>query len=399
MGNSLSFEQSSAILNAVASQATGAAQITPLNTAQFVTLANTVLATGYDNTINAISQVLSKTIFSIRPYTRKFAGLNADAIRYGNHVRKINYMDSDFVDDVGLGNAGVGGKIIDGQSIDQYTIRTPKVIQTNFYGINAVEDYVTILKDQLDTAFSSADEFGRFIAGVMSNMSDKHEQKHENTARLTIANAIGAKVKADSGNVIHLLTEYNTATGLNLTSTTVYQPANFKPFMQWVYARVGTLSSMLTERSVKYHMNFTGKPIPRHTPQNKQKVYLHAPARYQTEAMVLADTYHDTYLRFADVETVNYWQAINDPDSIQVWPCYINAAGEVVETQTSDDPTIVNNIFGIIFDEEAAGYTTINTSLDVSPYNARGRYYNLWYKFHDRWWLDLTENFVVLLLD
>ena len=57
------------------------------------------------------------------------------------------------------------------------------------------------------------------------------------------------------------------------------------------------------------------------------------------------------------------------------------------------------HIFGVIFDEEAAGYTTINTSLDPSPYNARGRYYNLWYRFHDRWWLDLTENFVVLLLD
>lgn len=399
MSNALTFEQSASILNAVASQATGTAQITPLNTAQFVSLAQTTLKTGYDNVIGAISQVLSRTIFGIRPYTRKLAGLNASAQRYGNHIRKINYVDDVFVDDVGVGNASVGGGIVDGQSIDQYTIRTPKVIQTNFYGINAVEDYVTILRDQLDTAFSSAEEFGRFISGVMTNMSNKHEQMHENTARLTLANAIGAKAKADTGNVIHLLTEYNTATGLNLDGQTVYQPENFKAFMKWAYARIGTLSSLMTERSIKYHMNFTGKPIQRHTPKNLQKVYLHAPARYQTEAMVLADTYHDSYLRFADVETVNFWQSIETPDTIKVWPCYVDASGAVVETPTSGDAVTVENIFGVIFDEEAAGYTTINTSLDPSPYNARGRYYNLWYRFHDRWWLDLTENFVVLLLD
>ena len=351
MSNALTFEQSASILNAVASQATGTAQITPLNTAQFVSLAQTTLKTGYDNVIGAISQVLSRTIFGIRPYTRKLAGLNASAQRYGNHIRKINYVDDVFVDDVGVGGAAVGGGIVDGQSVDQYTIRTPKVIQTNFYGINAVEDYVTILRDQLDTAFSSAEEFGRFISGVMTNMSNKHEQMHENTARLTLANAIGAKAKADTANVIHLLTEYNTATGLTLDGQTVYQPENFKAFMKWAYARIGTLSSLMTERSVKYHMNFTGKPIQRHTPKNLQKVYLHAPARYQTEAMVLADTYHDSYLRFADVETVNFWQSIETPDTIKVWPCYIDASGAVVETPTSGDPVTVNNIFGVIFDE------------------------------------------------
>ena len=73
MSNALTFEQSASILNAVASQATGTAQITPLNTAQFVSLAQTTLKTGYDNVIGAISQVLSRTIFGIRPYTRKLA--------------------------------------------------------------------------------------------------------------------------------------------------------------------------------------------------------------------------------------------------------------------------------------------------------------------------------------
>ena len=50
--------------------------------------------------------------------------------------------------------------------------------------------------------------------------------------------------------MLHLLTEYKALTGLSdLTAQTVYQPANFKPFMQWVFARISTISNLMTERS------------------------------------------------------------------------------------------------------------------------------------------------------
>lgn len=387
--NDLTFNQLSTVLNSIVKQATGkqAQQVT--NTAEFVSVAQTALKTGYDPVLQAISQVLSRTIFSIRPYTRKFGGLMVSNQQFGNIVRKLNIADKDWENDSRF-------ELADGSGVDMYKVNKPAILQTNFYGANVFEKSLTIFKDQLDCAFSSPDEFGRFVSMTMTNASDMIEQAHENLARATLANFIGGKISGDTASVIHLLSEYNTITGLQLTAETVYQPANFKPFMQWVYSRVASLSSLMTERTQKFHINVTGKEISRHTPVNKQKVYLYAPARYQTETMVLADVYHDNFLRMADNETVNFWQSIDKPDEINVQPVYLQTDGTL---KTDGSPVNQKGIFGVMFDEEAAGYTVVNQWSAPTPFNVKGGYSNIFWHFTDRYWNDFTENGVVLLLD
>ena len=389
--NDLTFNQLSKVLNSIVQQATGQQAQLATNTAEFVSVAQTALKTGYDPVLQAISLVLSRTIFSIRPYTRKFGGLMVSNQQFGNIVRKLNIADKDWEEDSRF-------ELTDQNSVDMYKVNKPSILQNNFYGANVFEKSLTIFKDQLDCAFSNPDEFARFVSMTLTNASDMIEQAHENLARATLANFIGGKISGDTASVIHLLTEYNTITGLKppLTAETVYQPANFKPFMQWVYSRVASLSSLMTERTQKFHINVTGKEITRHTPVNKQKVYLYAPARYQTETMVLADVYHDNFLRMADNETVNFWQSIDKPDEINVQPVYLQADG----TLKSDDPPVnQKGIFGVMFDEEAAGYTVVKQWSSPTPFNSRGGYSNIFWHFTDRYWNDFTENGIVLLLD
>ena len=389
--NNLTFNQLSTLLNGIQSQVTGASAIAPVNTSEFVSVAQTVLKTGADPVMSAISQILGRTIFSVRPYSAKFKGLLMDNQRWGGITRKINYVDKSFTDDSGF-------SLTDGQAVDQYIVNKPEVIQTNYYGSNVYQKSVTIFRDQLDTAFSGVNEFGEFISGVMQNISDQIEQAHEDTGRMTIANLVGGIVAAQKANqIVHLLTEYNALTGKKLTANTVYAPENYKPFMLWVYSRIAKASAMLTERSQLYHFNLTGKPIQRHTPVNRQRLYLYADARYQTEAQVLADTYHDNYLSFGETETVNYCQSIESPAQIQVKPVYFDEAdGSIV---TAADNVTQDNIFAVIMDEEAAGMNIFNYELSSTPYNARGRYNNLWWSFNERYFNDFTENAVVFLLD
>ena len=91
--NTLTYNEIGLLLNTIVTQATGKAVLTPTNTSDFVAVAQIGLLAGMDNLMGAVSQVLSKTIISTRPYSRKFKGLEADSIRYGNHVRKINYVE------------------------------------------------------------------------------------------------------------------------------------------------------------------------------------------------------------------------------------------------------------------------------------------------------------------
>ena len=235
--NTLTFTDISLILNDIVQQATGEVTLGPLNTSDFVTIAQKGLLAGYDNLMGAISQVLSRTIISNRPYTRKFKGLEADSMRWGNHVRKINYADRPWQSPGRL-------PITNGIAVDDQKPILDNVLQTNFYGQDDYEIQWTLYSNQLDVAFKGPDEFASFITGKMQNISDQVEQKHEAMARMTLANLIGGVNCI--GNVeqeVHLLSEYNAVTGLTLTNLTVMQPANFAPFMKWVYSRIASISS------------------------------------------------------------------------------------------------------------------------------------------------------------
>lgn len=391
--NDLTFNQLATVLTSIVEQATGKKVITPTNTSEFVSVANTALLTGYDPLNTAISQVLGRTIFSIRPYNRKFKGLEVSNQRYGNHVRKVQLVDNEWMDDDRF-------KLADGQSVDQQIVNKPVALQTNFYGANVYQIMTTVYKDQLDNAFSSPDEFASFVSMQMQNVSDMMEQKHESMARMTLANLIGGVVDkykgATSPQVVHLLTEYNTATGLSLDATTVKTPENYPAFVKWVYARVAAIAEMLTERSSIYHMNVTGKTINRHTPYDRMRVYLTAQNNFEINARVLADTFHDNYLKFADHESVNFWQSIEDPAKIEVVPTYMDATGQIITALSTVE---VDNIFGVIMDEEAAGYTVVNQWSAPAAFNARGGYQNTFWHMTDRYWVDFSENSVILLLD
>ena len=391
--NVLTYNAIGTILNQIVTQATGKAQITPTSTSEFTAVAQTGLLAGYDNLMGAISQVLSRTIISTRPYYRKFQGLEADNIRYGNHVRKINYVDREWEDGSRL-------PLTTGVTVDDQAPTLDDVLQTNFYGQNDYEIPWTLFSNQIDVAFQNADELGAFITGKLQNISDMTEQKHESMARMILANLIAGVISINNApQLVHLVTEYNTYSGYSPAKTLTDirgDAAEYSKFIKWVYGRVAQVSSMLTERSIIYHQNVTGKEISRHTPYDTQNVYLLSSERFQMEASVLADVYHDNYLRMADTAILNFWQSITTPDTINVTPTYMKTDGTLETPQAAVNQA---NVFGVITDREAAGYTIVNQRTTSAAYNGKGEFQNFWLKFTDRYWNDFTENTVVLLMD
>ena len=385
--NTMSFEDASAILNNIRQQVTGESSIAPVNTADFVAVGTTLLQSGYDPVLNAITQMVTKTIFSIRPYSRKFGGIKVDSEMWGSIVRKLAVADKAWEPNAEF-------DLVDGQSIDHYKVSKPDVLELKFYGSEDFSKHYTIFKDQLNNAFSGPAEFGRFMSMVVQNVSDMIEQNFESIARMIIANYVGGKKVANNG-VVHLLTEYNGETGQSLTSTTVFAPANFGDFMKWVYARIDTLTSLMTERSNKFQIQVTGKEITRHTPYEYQKVYLYAKLMNDMKARVLSSTFNYGFIEYADVEEVNYWQSIDTPMAIDVTPNYLDADGSI---KTGAEQNITN-LVGVIFDREALGYTVMNEWSATTPLNASGGYWNTFYHFLMKWWVDYSEKGIILLLD
>lgn len=387
--NSMTKEQAYQLINAIHTQATGQTAITPTDLSSFISVAQSTLAAGYEQTLNAITQVLSRTIVAVRPYDEKFKGLEMTADTWGGIIRKINFADREAI-------ADPTHATVEGQSIDQYEVRKPHVLETRYVGSDVWMGSYTIYREQLKTAFENEGNFGSFMTGLMTHFLNERTQWFENLKRSLIANMIAAKSDIGGGSVIHLLTEYNTATGLSLTATTVMQPANYKPFMEWAYARVSEVSRLMTERSQLFQQTITGYPIMRHTPMRDQRVYFAASFLEAMDARVLADTYHDNFLKYADVEGVSYWQAINDPLKVSATPVYVDNTGKVKAAAAN---VAVDNVIGIIFDRDAMGYNIYNEALEASPYNAKGQYYNLFAHADVQLQSDVTEKAAIFLLD
>lgn len=399
--NTMTFEQISTVLVSLVKQATGQTVLTPTNTSEFVSVAQIALRADRDVVMNTLSNMIGKTIFSTRPYSAKMTGLELDSFRWGAVMRKLSIADNEWADDQAYDypvtyDATQTVPTGDGGTVDQWIIKKPNVLQTNFYGASVYSDHMTITEEQLESAFTSPDQLGSFISLIMTNLSDRWEQAQENLRRGLVSNAIGGIYhENDSNRVVKLLTEYNALTGLSLTANTVYQPANFKPFMQWVYSRIAEISDKMTERSLMYQTVITGKPVMHHTPAQDQRVYLYAPARHQIDAMVLADTFHDSFIRYADVESVNFWQSIGAGSSVTVTPAWTDTSG-VLDIPSS--AVSVDNVFGLMFDRDFMGMTVLGQRMLSTPVNASGIYRNIWLHAKNRIFTDPTEKAVLLLL-
>ena len=392
--NSMDFEQSATLLAAVASQATGQTVKAALDPSDFVSQATTTLATGYDRMTTAISQVLSYTIYSAREYLGSLRGMRVDGRKWGGVVRKINYIDMPLVDDEVYSTA------VD-ETLANYRFRKDAAIQTNFYGDTGFEQYTMFYKNQLDQAFTGPEEFGSYMAGLLTKINSQLEQTFEDTGRIVLCNLATGKTLADPNSVIHLLTEYNTETGLTLTATTVMQPANYEPFVKWVAARIETLKDLMAVRGTKWHVNpTTATPvagyIQRHTPADRLKIYLNSGVLNNIQARVVTGLYNKEDFKMVDTEAVPFWQSPDDPTDIQYTPNYIDTAGTV---QVAANPVSMTDVFGIMFDEDAAGWTVTDEWMGSNPWHAFRGISNLVWHYHTRWYNDLTENAIILVMD
>lgn len=406
--NDMVVYQASTVLTSLVQQATGQKVITPSTPGEFVSVATSALKTGYDPILNALSQMWGRTIFSVRPYSRMFRGMEMDMERWGNAMRKLSIADKAVENDARFtyptGYDSTQNPVSgDGKSVDMFSLNKPDVLQTNFYGQAVYENSYTIFRDNLDTAFTSPAEFMRFTSMVAQNRSDKLEQYRENIARGLLANYAGSLLAENQNTrVIHLLTEYNTMTGLALTAQTVYQPDNFAPFMRWVFSRVSVLSKMMRERSEMFQTVINEKHVMRHTPADRLKVYMYTPAMEQMTAMVNSITYNDEFVKYTDFEAVNFWQSIETPDSISVNPTYTKTDGTVVtkEPESGSSAGVEQaGIFGLMFDEDALGYAQVNAWNQLTPFNAKGGYWNDFDHVNFRTIQDMTEKGLILLLD
>lgn len=384
-----------ALMNAVVSQATGRTDLAVVDTTTFASVGEIVLRTGTENTLNAISTVIGKTIFSVRPYKGKLESLRVAQQRWGGQVRKIInlYDEAEKSDDWNTDLAQ--NALDDGISVDMYKIRKPKALQLNFYGTKVLQKHITRFRDQLSLAFHSEDEFIRFIDSVMVEFSNEIELLNEAESRTTLLNFM-AGISSMGLTEVDLVAEYNNEYGTQYTRAQLLS-THIESFMKFVAAEIKIYSSRLTDMSTLYHANLTGyNKIMRHTPKERQKMVMYEPIFIKTQAEVYSGLFNPEYLDIGSFEGVNYWQSQSTPTAINVKPNILDVATGA--SKDADTAVSLDYVLGILFDEEACGVMPQFDYSSTTPFNSAGGYYNMYMHWRFNSYCDYTENAVLFVL-
>lgn len=393
MANVLNQQDAYAIYNAVATQAMGGT-LANVDSSNIVSVGETLLRTGLENTLNAISYVMSKSIFSARPYKQKLASLERGEERFGMITRKITYLRSEAEpsNDYNTQITGYTTQLADGNSIDMYKIKAPKAIQTNFPGAQLYQVHITRFRDQLRVALTNIDEFARFWEACMVEFYNSIEDIKEAKTRVTLVNYIAGKISM-SNNVVNLTTAFNTKFSTSYTRAQLL--STYLPdFMKFVAAKIKTDSAAMTDRSTMYHANITGySDIVRHSPKERQKMVMYEPLFIEAESQVYSALFNPKYLDIGEFEGVNFWQSKATPTSINYTPNILDVSDG--EAKTAGAAVTNDYILGMLFDEEALGVMNKFDYASTTPFNSAGGYYNLYVHGKHKSYNDYTENAIV----
>lgn len=395
MANTLTPTDVYKLMNEIVEQATGNKELAVVDTTTFTSVGETLLRTGAENTLNAISTVLAKTIFSVRPYKGKLESLRVSSERWGAMVRKIIYLYEGAEASTDWNTDANPNTLADGTSVDMYKIKAPKAVQLNFYGTKLLQKHLTRFRDQLSIAFHSEAEFVQFIDGVMTEYANEIEMMNEAESRATLLNFMGG-ISSMGLTEVDLVAEYNAEFGTSYSRAELLGE-HLQSFMQFTASTIKTYSSRLTDMNSLYHANLTGyNPIMRHTPKERQKMLMYEPLFIKTEAQVYSALFNPKYLNIGSFEGVNYWQSQTDPTAIHVKPNILDVATGASKNATTE--VNLDYVVGVLFDADACGVMPQFDYASTTPFNSAGGYYNMYNHWRFNSYNDFTENAVLFVL-
>lgn len=368
------------IVNEVTSQALGRTDIAAIDTASFVAMGDAVLNSGtnVEPWLNTLVQRIGRTIVSYRAYKSQFDELAFTDMTFGAIMQKMKTAMPEAIMDVSV-------DLQDGESIDHYIVAKPQVTQKLFVIRSPYSFMVTLQRRWLKEAFLSESAMEAFIGSIFGELQNAMAVAQEELGRATMANFIA---NVSSAQKIHLLTDYKANVPGANQNLTAAQARYDGGFLRYAMAQFKYYAYRLTEMSVLYNK----EGITRHTPIDKQKFAIMTDYLVNMETQVDYAAFNDEYVKKAHQIRVNYWQSAQSPYDIEI----LQEAADPEE-----EPTVVEveNILGMIFDEDALGTYRKETDTLTTPVNARGAYYNTFYHVNDMRFNDMSENGLVFLVD
>lgn len=368
-------EQIYGLVNTVNAEAFGHSALVVTDTSSLISLGNTVLSssTNTEAFLNTLAQRIGRTILRYREYRNKLGDMVLNDFEYGAILQKIKVHMPEAESDESY-------DLIDGNTVDHYTIAKPSVDQKLFVTRTPYQFHITIQRVHLKEAFLTPEAMGSFIGIVFGEVRNAIEISLENLGRVTLATAAA---EYSSSREIALVTDFNTEYSPS-PALTAAEALHNEEFLRYAIMRMTNLIDMMQDASELYN---DGSMIT-FTPREDIRMKVVSEFQRRIESNVLYAAFNEKFVDIPEgYKTINFWQASQSPYDVNI-------------TKPSDQTaTTVNNVVAILYDRDAMGVYKIDEEILTTPVNAAGMYYNQYWHEKQLRFIDLSENGVIFTLN
>ena len=364
------------IMNSVTKATIGDQAVVAEDLSNIVDIGNTIQSVaGIDNYVKSLTDHIGKTIFVNRAYSGSVPSVLMDGWEYGSILEKVSY------DGLPEATENESWKLENGKSYDVNVFTQQKASAKFFNKRVTFEVPMSFAERQVKSAFDSASQLNAFFSMIHNAIDKSMTVKVDGLVSRTINNMIAETLHDGNGvKAVNLLAQYNAKFGESLTAEECISKPEFIRYASYV---IGLYSDRLTKISKLF--NIGGKD--RFTSKDLQHIVLLSEFEASAKTYLYSDTFHNEFTKLPQAEVVPYWQGSGTDYSFSsTSKIHVNtASGEEVEQ---------GGILGIIFDRDALGVSNLDRRVTTN-YNAKGEFFNNWYKFDAGYFNDMNENFVV----
>ena len=403
MANTLTPTDVYGIVNAMSAEMFGQnGALTAFDTSTFCTVGEAMLRTGYENTVGALSAVIGKTIIAARPYRGKFRIIMKVPQEYGLITRKISFYATKLEASTDWNTDIAATQIVDGASIDPWTITKTYPLELNFAGLKVTQKNYTVFRYQLKQAFQNESYFASFVSGLLVRIANDLEVMMDAENRLQVLNAIGATYNVGATRQkVNLTAAFNAFYGTTYTATQLLS-TYLDELMKFFVMRLKGDMALMEEENELFHIypakNDDGGnalTLTRHTAPEDRRLIMYMPRVRQAEATIFPSLFDSSYLRIENFEGCEYWQNPNVPESVSITPNQLNTTTGRSETGNA---VALDHLFALLFDKDALATSVHVEDVLTSPVNNKGSYYNVTYHWGKDHLLDQSENMILYYL-
>ena len=345
-----------------------------------------------DSFVSTLVNQVGKIVVDTRSYVANTLDIVVDEWDWGSYLERIYFAPMKYDTD---NSFNLSERVYD----DVLKFVKPDVSAKVFSERKAFSVPVCVSTVHLKEAFTSMEKMNTFVTGIYVSVENSMSLATQILVKMLLQSGIAISDRGTE-TAVHLVTEYNTETGLAVTD--VGALLQDEKFLKWVVARIGLTREYLRE----YSSSFNDGTLSTFTPDNEQKLVLLSLFAKKVSTNVLASAFNKGELTMGEYDTMGYWQGTFEEGGN---PFALATVSKVTFTDaknklgagafTTEAPYSKANVIGFLFDKKALGISFTDKRVTSTPFNADGEFFKDYHKQNGNYIIDKKYPMVAFILD